>query len=195
VLQKGSSSGYIDDEIICDWCEFLIKKIEPIRGDPSLWALLIIDGHHCHTLNPKALRILNNAHIIAVSIPAHSSAYLQVHDVSIFGPFKRYFNSEMSEYIRLNSPKLKLRELAPIIEDPWYHASTKNIRAGFQKVGLWPLNPSWLEPKSKDLKILTVTSQEEKFYTLCNRALNEMSRHQLLSRLDALDIASDGNHQ
>ena len=151
--------------------------------------MLIIDGHHCHTLNLKALRILNNAHIIAVSIPAHSSAYLQVHDVSIFGPFKRYFNSEMSEYIRLNSPKLKLRELAPIIEDPWYHASTKNIRAGFQKVGLWPLNPSWLEPKSKDLKILTVTSQEEKFYTLCNRALNEMSRHQLLSRLDALDIA------
>lgn len=81
-----TKSGYINETIFTEWTEFFVKEIEKIRGSPGHWCLLIVDGHTTHTMNPKALQVLNDANIMALSLPSHTSSLLQVHDLSIFGP-------------------------------------------------------------------------------------------------------------
>ena len=95
-----TKSGYINNSLFEDWIEFFIRDIRTSRGDPNHWCLLIVDGHPTHTLNDVALRTLNDAHIMAISLPSHTTSLLQVHDLAIFKPLKTYFSAAMSQYVR-----------------------------------------------------------------------------------------------
>jgi len=81
------------------WCKHFVEDIQGIRSDPDLWALLILDSHHTHTMVPEVLNILNETNILAISLPSHSSSLLQVHDLSIFRPLKKYLSSNISQYV------------------------------------------------------------------------------------------------
>jgi len=48
-----TSSGYTNDEVHSEWCEFLVEELKEMRGDPAHWMLFIFDGHACHCLNPQ----------------------------------------------------------------------------------------------------------------------------------------------
>jgi len=185
-----SPSGYMNDVVFIRWCQFIAKEIEEIREDKSYWALLILDGLTSHTMNPKALQILNDAHILSVSIPSHSSSYFQVHDVSIYGPFKKYLRSSIGNFIREKSPLIRLNDLPLIIEEPWHCANTqKNIKAGFKVTGIWPLNPNWIEENQDKIKLLNIKNGQEHFRFLCEKADLNSSRQELLSKLDYLNLS------
>jgi len=83
-----SSSGYMNDHLFIEWCHHFTEDTREVRGDPNLWCLLVLDSHHSHTMVPRALQILNENRILALSLPSHTSPFLQVHDVAIFAPQK-----------------------------------------------------------------------------------------------------------
>jgi hypothetical protein len=193
-LVASSSSGYINDNLFADWCQFFVKEIQEIRGDPSNWCLLVLDGLQNHTLNPVGLRTLNHAKILAVSLPSHSSSVLQVHDVSIFGPLKKYFYKSISEYIRTKGPNVTLRQLPEILEKPWELAnSVDNTKAGFSKVGLYPLNLNWVKEHINQISLLKGKCREQKFDLMCHVANKEKTVSDTLNRVAYLDLALD-NH-
>jgi len=184
-----TQSAYMNDLIFDEWAAFFIKDIKEVRGDPRNWCLLILDGHVTHTLNPKALSLLNSANILALSLPSHCSSILQVHDVAIFGPLKKYFNHAMTDYIRINGPKVGLESLTKILETPWHAANNPfNIMAGFKKTGIYPLNLQWLEHNGEALKFIAIKEKEARFDYLCEKVQN-LKFEDLFQRLKPLDLA------
>ena len=184
-----SKTAYVFDLIFEEWAKFFVEDIQAVRGNPRDWCLLVVDGHACHILGSKGLSILNAAKILALSLPSHSSSILQVHDVSIFKPLKTYFNNALTSETRLHGPKLNLKDLAKILEEP-YHAANNpfNIISGFKKVGLFPPNFQWIEQNQETFKIFMINRREAQFDELCDQAQKAESINDRLQRLEFLNL-------
>ena len=73
-------------------------------------------SHNSHTMVPRALQILSANRILAISSP--SIHILQVHNLCIFGPLKKYFGSSLAQ--KKNG---KIEDLHEIGEEPWVLAT------------------------------------------------------------------------
>jgi len=185
-----SSSGYINDAIIDDWVDFFVQDIRALRGDRSLWCLLLVDGHASHTLNPKALIKLNEARILVLSLPSHSSSILQVHDLAIFGPLKTYYKSATSAYIRENGPQMTLSDLPKILQNAWFAANNPfNVKSGFRQAGIYPLDLEWISKNQNKIPILMIKSKESKFNVLSQKLSQKHNSHQLIKDLEPLNLS------
>jgi len=114
-----------------------------------------------------------------------------VHDLSIFGPLKKYFRSSISDYAREKGIEIKLRNLPEILEEPWVLANNPlNIKKGFQKAGIWPLNINWVEENLEKLTLFKKKSKEDQFQEM-NEAREENGQLKtILKGLDYLDLAN-----
>ena len=90
--------GYMTEESFISWSKFFLKHISQIRGDPSFWCLLVVDGHFSHSYSIDALKLLNESRVMVISLPSHATHLLQVHDVAIFHTLKVEFKSSMSKW-------------------------------------------------------------------------------------------------
>jgi len=185
-----SGSGYMNDTVFEEWCEFLVEDLRPRRQAPHLWCLLVLDSLHSHTLNPKALQILNSANILAVALPSHTSSFLQVHDISIFGPLKKYFRSSISNYAREKSIHIQLQNLPEILEEPWVLANNSlNVKKGFQKAGIWPLNTNWVQENFEAIAVFKRKDKEEQLKELNDDRLLKGELKSIFKSLEYLDLA------
>jgi hypothetical protein len=84
-----------------------------------------------------------NSGLDIVSLPSHTSHALQPLDVSCFKPFKSAFRQIRDWWTLLNKGrKVEKQDLCQWTAQALQKAlSSKNIRAGFRKTGIWPLNP------------------------------------------------------
>ena len=140
-------------------------------------------------MNPKGLAILNQARILAISLPSHSSSVLQVHDVSIFKPLKTYFSNALTTHTRTNGPKLDIKELPKILEEPFHAANNPfYLRSGFKKVGLFPPNFQWLERNQDKLKILMIKRKGALFEDLCEKVAKEGRIDDHIQRLQFFNL-------
>ena len=191
-----SSSGYMNDQLFEDWCEFFVDEIRSTRPACHLWCLLVLDGLHSHTLNPKALQILNSANILAVCLPSHTSAFLQVHDITIFGPLKKYFRSSMSGYTKQNGLAVKIENLPEILEEPWVLANNQlNVKKGFNKAGIWPLNRDWVRDNLASIALYQKKDKESQFEDLTNLRIANSEMDELVKRLSYLNLSSQSNNK
>ena len=104
--------------------------------------LLILDGYRCHMIY-KVLKLLESNGVIVFALPAHTSGSTQPLDVSIFGPFKEYLRGCIQ---RMSSPLVTncydVFDYLNIMSEAYRQAFTyKNIKSGFAKTGLWPIDP------------------------------------------------------
>jgi len=74
-IVRGSKSGWINDQLYIEWCSYFVEQIQHIRGDKSNWCLLVVYQHPSHMMNPSALKVLNEANVLSVSIPSHTSSF------------------------------------------------------------------------------------------------------------------------
>ena len=187
-----SSTGYINETLFEEWCQFFVEDFRHLRQAPHLWCLLVLDSLHCHTLNPKALQILNSANILAVSLPSHTSAFLQVHDLSIFAPLKKYFKSGMSQFVKEKGPQTKLNHLPQILEEPWVLANNSlNIQKGFKKAGIWPLNTAWVQENIEKIPFFRKKDKELQLQELIQSRIENNEIKNIMSMMGYLDLASD----
>ncbi|XP_031329163.1 uncharacterized protein LOC116168884 [Photinus pyralis] len=103
--------------------------------------LLILDNHNSH-LSPKGLDICKENGIVLLTIPPHTSHRLQPLDVSVYGPFKTFYNQACDDFMIQNPGQIiSLKNIAKLVEVAYQRAFTPvNIVKGFSATGISPFN-------------------------------------------------------
>lgn len=96
----------------------------------------------------------------------------------------------LSNSIRTKGPQLKLQDLPEILEMPWPGANNAfNIKSGFEKAGILPLDIEWISKNKTKVKLLGVKTKEQLFEQICEKKLQSMEMEELLKDLDSLNLS------
>lgn len=135
-------SGWINSEIFCPtWFDHFLKHAKPTAKDP---VLLILDGHASHTKNLLLLERARKSFVHILCIPPHTSHRLQPLDVSFMFPLSTFYTQECELWLR-NHPgrPITIRQVGRLFGNAYLKAATpKNALSGFEKTGIYPLNPN-----------------------------------------------------
>jgi len=163
-----SESGYTDSQISFEWLTrvFDPQTKERANGKPRL---LICDGFGTH----ETLEILEHCfanNIRLCRLPSHTSHKLQPCDVAVFAPLKTAYRDAVERLERGGVNTIGKQHFTSLYSSARKAAFTKrNIRAGWSKCGLTPLNPQRV---LKDMeKPLTELSEAARDLTLVLRGL------------------------
>jgi hypothetical protein len=87
----------------------------------------------------------HNIHVL--NLPAHTTHLLQVADISVFGPFKKYISKSLATWRDKYGPYIAPCQYAAATRWAWEQATTRqNVTAGFEKAGLVPVNHENITP-------------------------------------------------
>jgi len=106
------------------------------------YRLLLFDGHSSH-VNPRFLDYCVENKIIPYCLPPHTTHHLQPLDVSIFGPYKHYYQKQLTyqfENHEYGVSKANFYEILMAARHDSFTAS--NIYSGFWYTGLIPVDRS-----------------------------------------------------
>jgi hypothetical protein len=95
-------SGWSTAEIFVEFLEHFIKLVKPSKDRK---VLLILDNHESH-ITIDAINKARDNGIVMLTIPPHTSHKLQPLDVTVFGPFKKYYNIACKNWLSTNPGKL-----------------------------------------------------------------------------------------
>ena len=189
--QMSTGSGWINAEAFKDWCQMFINQTKDFRGN-NHWSILLLDGHSTHTHSLEALSLLNENLILALSLPSHTTSVLQPLDVSVFKPLKTLFQGALQDWRLKTKQRLTIDDLPTILGDCWDSAFTNsNIKSGFRKTGIFPLNENWVE---ENKSVLTEGSGDKslQFDRLIKRTKAFYGgEKEVLKACDYLDLAYD----
>jgi hypothetical protein len=124
------------------WISHFIGSLKKGPGiDLNNRHLLILDGHNSH-VTLEVVTLAMNSGLDIVSLPSHTSHALQPLDVSYFKPFKSAFRQIRDSWTLVNKGrKVEKQDLCEWTAAALLRAlSSKNIRSGFRKTSIWPLN-------------------------------------------------------
>jgi hypothetical protein len=152
--------GMMTDAVFQQWVQHFIANMPP--RDPKHWSLLLLDGHHSHTMNPEVLKLLSDNRIYVLALPSHTTAALQLLDVAVFGPLKRAFRQYLEQWKSTNPlGVLDRNQLPMIVNEIWDKGiQPENIRKGARSTGLYPLDPNWAANNAHRFKIAQVFHQQ-----------------------------------
>ena len=151
-LYAKSDSGWIDSELFLAWLnKIFVKFCVPERP-----IMLLIDGHASHITIEAIDSCQANNIILLPCLPPHTTHALQPLDVAVFKSLKDRFSKAVRSlsFTKKNFVVTK-REFSKILKSPFDHAfSIPNIKSGFSKCEIYPLNPNAI-PQSKMKNINT----------------------------------------
>lgn len=137
----------MDTTIFSRWIDVFISAAGANMEDE--WIVLLYHTLRLHMTVSVIERLVKKIAVIA--LPAHTSDRVHPLDVSVFGPMKHYNNKSVRKITldgqRKISGQYKLKGLnmwAAIIDGFQKSVTKKNIASGFEKSGLWSLNPQIL---------------------------------------------------
>lgn len=127
-------------ELFLNWLTHFFGSI-PGGVSPENKHLLVLYGHGSHIV-VQTIEEANNLCIDMLTLPAHTTHRFQPLDVSVFGSFKNYFRNERASWMENNlGVEVKRVELAKLASKAFKRALTpSNIKVGFRRIGIWPLN-------------------------------------------------------
>ena len=135
-----SDSGYTDSYLSLQWLKLVFdpQTKELANHKPRV---LICDGFGTHeTLEILEFCFDNN--IILCRLPSHTSHKLQPCDVSVFGPLKAAYRDQVERLERGCVGAIRKEHFTYLYSRAREEALTsRNIRAGWAKAGLFPFKP------------------------------------------------------
>ena len=133
-----NSSGWMNRELFPQVLTHFISQMNISKDKPGI---LVMDNHDSHT-TIDVIDLAREKGLIILTFPPHCSHRMQPLDVSVFGPFKTYYDQAATEYLLSNKGKgLTIYNLATISATAFCKAFTiENVQAGFRKTGIFPLN-------------------------------------------------------
>ena len=145
-----SENGWMETNIFADWFEAFTTNN---KGRPML---LLFDGHMTHI----SIRVIERAlqdNIHLLKFPPHVTDILQPLDKCCFGPLKRLWEKTLNE--RINkfglARKVDKAEFVNILAKVWHEGlNEKNVIAGFESTGIWPLNRDKYDKSRFDIRLL-----------------------------------------
>lgn len=135
-----SKTGWSNSSIFLEYLQsHFIKYIQ--RSDPNQQIIIIFDGHKSH-INVPVLEWAKKNNIILFVLPAHTSHVLQPLDVACYGPLQKIYNYACQKFIREHpSSKITRYNIAELASNAYVTAlSVNNLRAAFEKTGIFPFN-------------------------------------------------------
>ena len=135
-----SDNGYTDSYLSLQWLKLVFDPQTKAQAD-SKPRVLICDGFGSHeTLEILEFCFENN--ILLCRIPSHTSHKLQPCDVSVFGPLKTAYREQVDRMERGGVGTIGKEHFTLLYSRARDAALTsRNIRAGWAKAGLFPFNP------------------------------------------------------
>ena len=142
-----SESGWSNGQIFKDYLEKHFLPNVRSRTDNSQPILILFDGHALHC-SSTLIDWAQTHNLILFVLPAHTSHLLQPLDVSIFGPFKNFYYSECTSFMRDNIGRnITKYDMCSIALRAYFRAMTSmNKMAGFKKTGIYPLSKESVPP-------------------------------------------------
>ncbi|XP_043468651.1 uncharacterized protein LOC122502578 [Leptopilina heterotoma] len=133
-----NTSGWMQDD---NFLEFLKHFQKHTHASKENKVLLVLDNHSSH-IHINCLEYSKENGIVLLSFPPHCSHKLEPLESSCFGPLKKAINSSCDAWLRNNPGKtMKIQNIPSIIATSMPQAFTSgNIRDGFQKTGIFPMN-------------------------------------------------------
>lgn len=128
-----NSSGWIHENEFVEFMKHFIKYTSASVGNPQL---LVLDNHVTH-LSVKAIDLAVEYGITMVSLPPHCSHKLQPLDVAVFKPFKSYYSTACTNWLKQHIPNpIEVRHIPEIVATMIDLALTSsNIKSGFRATG------------------------------------------------------------
>lgn len=137
-LGLASESGWMNSELFPSVIKHFIKHTGSSKENPTL---LILDNHDSH-LSLNVLDVAKEAGVTMLTLPPHTSHKLQPLDLTVFAPFKSYYNTAVDSWL-LQHPGITftIYNIADCVRESYIKAMTpSNIIAGFRKAGIIPFN-------------------------------------------------------
>lgn len=94
-------SGWMSAEIFLVFLQHFVKHTKPSLENPLL---LILDNHESH-ISIASIDYAKKSGIVLLTLPPHCSNKIQPLDVSVFGPFKGYYNRAIDSWLASNPGK------------------------------------------------------------------------------------------
>jgi hypothetical protein len=138
-LFMSQKSAYITSEIFLEWL-----KTHFVPRKPAGKVVLLLDGHSTHCNSVEMLEYANENDIILISMPSHTSHYLQPLDRSVFKSLKTHFYEQCRLWL-IQNPGRRITRLSfgALLNKAWGKAaSAENAISGFRATGAYPLNPA-----------------------------------------------------
>jgi hypothetical protein len=135
-----SSSGYVDTEISLYWIRNVFHPATCARADGKP-RVLINDGFATHE-SLELLEFCFKNNIVLCRLPSHTSHKLQPCDVGVFGPLKAAYREQADDLYRGGANTVGKEHFTLLYSRARDKALTsRNIRSGWSRAGLFPLNP------------------------------------------------------
>ena len=136
-----SKKGYMNTAINMEWMRTVFEPLtrERANGRPRM---LINDGFETHE-SLEVLTFCFENNIVLCRLPSHTSHKLQPCDVSVFGPLKDAYREQVEQLQRGGANTVNKEHFVLLYGQAREAAvTTRNIRSGWSKAGLFPFNPS-----------------------------------------------------
>ena len=131
-------SGWMTAE---NFLTFMKHFVRHVRCSQEETVLLILDNHESH-LSIEVLEFAKDNGVIMLSFPPHTSHKLQPLDRSVYGPFKKYYNSACDGWIVGHPGRtMTIYDIAGVVGTAFPRAMTpENILSGFRVSGISPFD-------------------------------------------------------
>lgn len=140
--------AWLTTTLFSHWISHFIRSLSNKGGiSQERRHLLIVDGHNSH-VTLEVVYKCKQVGLDLLTLPSHTSHRLQPLDVSVFGPFKRYFKRYRDAWTLKNRGRGACKKiLATWVSKALERALThRNITSGFRTTGIYPLNPHAMDP-------------------------------------------------
>jgi DDE superfamily endonuclease len=137
IIWAFSPKGWTDNELAVDWLRriFILKTSK--QGKHSI---LILDNHKSHVTGEFQYYCLKHD-IHPLYLPAHATHKLQPPDVGPFSPLSAAYRRLVQDYTPTGFATLDRVVFTKLYTQARQTTLTeRNIRAGWKRAGIWPLN-------------------------------------------------------
>jgi hypothetical protein len=138
-VYMNAKSAYINTDIFLDWLRnhFVPRK-------PKGKVVLILDGHSCHCNSVDMLQYAEEADVILLCLPSHTTQFLQPLDRAFFKSLKSHWNNVCNLFIRMNpTRKINRLQFGKLLAESWAKSATvTNGVSAFRATGIYPFNPN-----------------------------------------------------
>lgn len=137
-------SGWMQTDIFYRWLEKFIQFTHASKNSP---VLLLLDGHATHTKNINLIDLARENGVVMLCFPPHCTHRLQPLDVGVMKPISTYYDTEVTNWLRSNTPKVvTLKDIEEIFGKAFMKAATMSTAINsFKKTGIFPFNDNVFE--------------------------------------------------
>ena len=137
-IGRATRTGWINEEVFVNYLHHLAYHT---RCSLENKIVVVMDNHESH-ISLAAIDYARQKGIVLLTIPPHSSHKLQPLDKTVYGPFKKAFNSAMDCWLRSHPGRtVTIYEIPELVNEAQMMAITsRNIISGFKSTGIFPYN-------------------------------------------------------